>query len=108
MDMTKTGLSEGFHPWGYSSTDYYDRSVNNYSIDLRWTSDNDLGRTRGFNWVTGIYRFVREVDLERDYTWLEVPYVPLNSTSRSALYGQGTFSLSDRLSLSTDFTTRGS
>ena len=98
---------EGFHPWGYSSTDYYDRSVNNYSIDLRWTSNNELGRTRGFNWVTGIYRFVREVDLERDYTWFEVPYVSKFDVSRSALYGQGTFSLSDRLSLSTGLRLEG-
>ena len=57
--------------------------------------------------MTGIYRFVREVDLERDYTWFEVPYVSKFDVSRSALYGQGTFSLSDRLSLSTGLRLEG-
>ena len=94
---------EGFHPWGYSSTDYYDRSVDNYSVDLRWISNNEPGLNKGFDWVAGLYQFVRNVDLERIYTWFENPYVSKFEVSRSALYGQGSFSLSDRLSLSTGF-----
>ena len=94
---------EGFHPWGYSSTDYYDRSVDNYSVDLRWISNNEPGLNKGFDWVAGLYQFVRNVDLERTYTWFENPYVSKFEVSRSALYGQGAFSLSDRLSLSTGF-----
>ena len=76
---------------------------NNYSIDLRWTSDNDLGRTRAQ--LGNRYTGLSERSILSDYISLKF-YVKFD-VSRSALYGQGTFSLSDLLSLSTGLRLEG-
>ncbi|MBH0011176.1 TonB-dependent receptor [Pseudoalteromonas sp. NZS100_1] len=71
----------GLHPDGYSSTDLYSRDRDNQSVDLQFNSKTG-------NWVAGIYYQNRDVDLERQYTWLASPFSSTYETSNVAVYGQ--------------------
>ncbi|WP_257903651.1 TonB-dependent receptor [Pseudoalteromonas sp. CR1] len=71
----------GLHPWGYSSTDIYNRDRDDQSANLQF---ND----KAGNWVAGLYYQNRDVDLERQYTWLASPFSSTYETSNIALYGQ--------------------
>ena len=71
----------GLHPDGYSSTDLYSRDRDDQSVDLQFNSKTG-------NWVAGIYYQNRDVDLERQYTWLASPFSPTYETSNVAVYGQ--------------------
>jgi len=71
----------GLHPWGYSSTDVYTRDRDDQSVNLQFNSK--IG-----NWVAGVYYQNRDVDLEREYTWLASPFASAYETSNLALYGQ--------------------
>ena len=71
----------GLHPWGYSSTDLYSRDRDDQSVDLQFNSKTG-------SWVAGIYYQNRDVDLERQYTWLASPFSSTYETSNVAVYGQ--------------------
>ncbi len=71
----------GLHPWGYSSTDVYTRDRDDQSANLQFNSKTG-------NWVAGVYYQNRDVDLEREYTWLASPFVSTYETSNVAVYGQ--------------------
>ncbi|MEI8704574.1 TonB-dependent receptor [Pseudoalteromonas sp. B62] len=71
----------GLHPDGYSSTDLYSRDRDDQSVDLQFNSKTG-------NWVVGIYYQNRDVDLERQYTWLASPFSSTYETSNVAVYGQ--------------------
>ncbi len=71
----------GLHPDGYSSTDLYSRDRDDQSVDLQFNSKTG-------NWVAGIYYQNRDVDLERQYTWLASPFSSTYETSNVAVYGQ--------------------
>ncbi|MFP3364684.1 TonB-dependent receptor [Pseudoalteromonas sp. SIMBA_148] len=71
----------GLHPDGYSSTDLYSRDRDDQSVDLQFNSKTG-------NWVAGIYYQNRDVDLERQYTWLVSPFSSTYETSNVAVYGQ--------------------
>ncbi|MBH0015036.1 TonB-dependent receptor [Pseudoalteromonas sp. NGC95] len=71
----------GLHPDGYSSTDLYSRDRDDQSVDLKFNSKTG-------NWVAGIYYQNRDVDLERQYTWLASPFSSTYETSNVAVYGQ--------------------
>ncbi|MBH0038336.1 TonB-dependent receptor [Pseudoalteromonas sp. SWN166] len=71
----------GLHPDGYSSTDIYSRDRDDQSVDLQFNSKTG-------NWVAGIYYQNRDVDLERQYTWLASPFSSTYETSNVAVYGQ--------------------
>ncbi|KDC51279.1 TonB-dependent receptor [Pseudoalteromonas sp. S3431] len=71
----------GLHPDGYSSTDLYSRDRDDQSVDLQFNSKTG-------NWVAGIYYQNRDVDLERQYTWLASPFTSTYETSNVAVYGQ--------------------
>ncbi|AYM87692.1 TonB-dependent receptor [Pseudoalteromonas agarivorans] len=71
----------GLHPWGYSSTDIYTRDRDDQSANLQFNSKTG-------NWVAGVYYQNRDVDLEREYTWLESPFASTYETSNVAVYGQ--------------------
>ena len=77
---------DGFHPYGYSSTDYYDRDVETTTADLRWVSQP--ADASAMDWVLGLYLLDREVDLERAYTWLDSNFISAFSVQRQALYGE--------------------
>ncbi|TMO78634.1 TonB-dependent receptor [Pseudoalteromonas sp. S3776] len=71
----------GLHPWGYSSTDVYTRDRDDQSANLQLNSKTG-------NWVAGVYYQNRDVDLEREYTWLANPFASTYETSNVAVYGQ--------------------
>lgn len=71
----------GLHPDGYSSTDLYSRDRDDQSVDLQFNSKTG-------NWVAGVYYQNRDVDLERQYTWLASPFSSTYETSNVAVYGQ--------------------
>ena len=71
----------GLHPWGYSSTDIYTRDRDDQSANLQFNSKTG-------NWVAGVYYQNRDVDLEREYTWLASPFASTYETSNVAVYGQ--------------------
>lgn len=71
----------GLHPDGYSSTDVYLRDRQDQAAELQFNG-------KGGNWVMGLYYQDREVDLERQYTWLANPFSSNYQTSNSAIYGQ--------------------
>ena len=71
----------GLHEWGYSSTDAYFRDRQDQAAELQFSSKSG-------EWVAGIYYQGREVDLERQYTWLAQPFASNYETSNIAAYGQ--------------------
>ena len=71
----------GLHEWGYSSTDTYLRDRKDQAAELQFNSKSG-------EWVAGIYYQGREVDLERQYTWLTQPFTSNYETSNIAAYGQ--------------------
>ncbi|KPV92258.1 Pesticin receptor precursor [Pseudoalteromonas sp. P1-30] len=71
----------GLHPWGYSSTDIYTRDRDDQSANLQFNSKTG-------NWVAGVYYQNRDVDLEREYTWLASPFASTYETNNVAVYGQ--------------------
>ena len=81
-DTSKPQLcASGLHPDGYSSTDIYSRDRDDQALDLQFN-----GKTG--NWVAGIYYQNRDVDLERQYTWLANPFASTYETNNIAAYGQ--------------------
>jgi outer membrane receptor protein involved in Fe transport len=81
-DINKPQLcGAGLHPDGYSSTDSYFRDRQDQAAELQFNG-------KGGNWVTGLYYQARNVDLERQYTWLAAPFASTYETSNTAIYGQ--------------------
>ena len=81
-DTNKPQLcAAGLHPYGYSSTDIYSRDRDDQALDLKFTG-------KAGNWVAGIYYQNRDVDLERQYTWLANPFASTYETNNIAAYGQ--------------------
>ncbi len=81
-DEAQPGLcAAGLHEWGYSSTDTYLRDRKDQAAELQFNGKSG-------EWVAGIYYQGREVDLERQYTWLTQPFTSNYETSNIAAYGQ--------------------
>ena len=80
---------EGFHPWGYSSTDQYNRDRSTGSTEFRFTSSED-GKIffDTTDWVFGFYYLGQEVNLERIYTFLSQDFISKYDTKRLAIYGE--------------------
>ena len=88
---------DGFHPWGYSSTDEYNRDRNTLTAEVRLTS-SEAGRLfdgRG-DWVAGLYLMQQQVDLLRIYTYAESDFANEFEIQRLAAYGRIETQLSDR------------
>ncbi len=84
----------GLHPWGYSSTDSYQRDRTDNTAELRFNS-------KGGNWVSGVYYQSRDVDLLRQYTWNEGDFTSSYESENIALYGQIETPISDKTRLVT-------
>ncbi|URR00140.1 TonB-dependent receptor [Pseudoalteromonas sp. SCSIO 43095] len=81
-DTSKPQLcAAGLHPDGYSSTDIYSRDRDDQALELQFNG-------KAGNWVAGIYYQNRDVDLERQYTWLANPFSSTYETNNIAAYGQ--------------------
>ena len=87
---------DGFHPWGYSSTDQYNRDRSTGSTEFRFTSSEE-GRILfdTTDWVFGFYYLGQEERLERTYTFLTENFTSKYDTKRIAIYGETDTQLSD-------------
>ncbi len=90
-----------FHPWGWSSTDNYDRDRDSYSAEVRWLSDSDA---RIFDdstdWVTGFYLLDNSEELNRVVTYIPGEFASRYDTRSTAVFAHLDTALSDQLSLS--------
>ena len=82
----------GFHPFGYTSTDRYERDRRTGTLDVRLQSSADAsGRLQ---WTAGVFGLRQEVDLERTYTFAG-PFANAFEVERLAGYGEVTYALED-------------
>lgn len=91
----------GFHPWEYSSTDYYFRERDLTSIDLRMLSNQNgliFGDTT--QWLVGF--FARDIDenMRRNYTYADQDFTSQYAPQNIGVYAQTDTQLTDNLSLS--------
>ena len=88
---------DGFHPWGYSSTDQYNRDRSTVQHwEFGFTSSEE-GRILfdSTDWVFGFYYLGQEERLERTYTFLAENFTSKYDTKRLAIYGETDTQLSD-------------
>ena len=99
-DWSNTGICEktpcdsalfGFD-WWYSSFDSFNRDNTNHSIDLRYISNSE-----NINWVVGLYNRDQDINLIRKYTYLQNDFKSSFDTRNSAIYGQFTNNLTDKI-----------
>ena len=88
---------DGFHPWGYSSTDQYNRDRDTLTAEIRLTSSEagSLFDGRG-DWVAGLYMLRQQVDLLRVYTYADSNFASSFEIQRLAAYGRVESDLSER------------
>ncbi len=93
---------DGFHRWGYSSTDQLNRERETLTTEVRVAS-SEAGRLFGgrADWVAGLYTLRQRVDLLRIYTYAESDFTSRFEIRRMAGYGriQGDLSRRGRLTL---------
>jgi outer membrane receptor protein involved in Fe transport len=79
----------GFHPFGYSSTDYYLRDQRALTTELRVLSKESSRLFSGStDWVIGVYALDSDEDLTRVYTFLPAPFTSEFAIARHALFGE--------------------
>ncbi|GAB2709716.1 TonB-dependent receptor [Aliiglaciecola aliphaticivorans] len=91
----------GFHPWEYSSTDYYYRERDLTSIDLRIVSnDNGLIFDDTTQWLVGF--FARDIDenTRRNYTYAEQDFSSQYEPINIGIYGQTDTQINQNLRVS--------
>ena len=88
---------DGFHRWGYSSTDQYNRDRDMLTAEIRLTSSEagSLFDGRG-GWVAGLYMLRQQVDLLRVYTYADSDFGSRFEIQRLAAYGRIERDLSER------------
>ena len=91
---------DGFHPWGYSSTDQFNRDRDTLTAEIRLTSSEagSLFDGRG-DWVAGLYMLRQQVDLLRIYTYADSDFASSFDVQRLAAYGRIETDLSERARL---------
>ena len=91
---------DGFHPWGYSSTDQYNRERDTLTAELRLVSSEAgrlfQGRT---DWVAGLYSLRQGVDFLREYTYAASDFTSRFEIQRFAAYGRTETQVSERTRL---------
>ena len=86
----------GFHPWGYNSTDNYLRDRTTLTAELRLLS-TPAGRIGGAtDWIAGLYLLDQDVDLRRQYTYLDADFTSAFAIRRHAAFGQTQTRLGER------------
>jgi outer membrane receptor protein involved in Fe transport len=83
--------------WFYSSFDDYRRSNDNTSLDIKLVSSND----ERSQWVLGFYHRDQDINLSRVYTFAAADFASTLNTKNTAIYGQFSHQLNDRLALTT-------
>ncbi|MFT5481469.1 MAG: iron complex outermembrane receptor protein [Halieaceae bacterium] len=91
---------DGFHPWGYTSTDNYTRERDSWSAEVRWLS-TEVSQVLGSDWVAGLYTLSNREDLQRNNTYTEAPFTFGSSydTDTYAAFAQFDTPLGERLTL---------
>ncbi|MCZ6854622.1 MAG: TonB-dependent receptor, partial [Gammaproteobacteria bacterium] len=85
----------GFHPFGYSSTDRYQRDRTSRTLDIRLLSGATNRIFSGSTeWVAGIYALQQQVDLDRTYTFA-ADYASAFDMDRYAAYAELTSTLNE-------------
>ncbi|MEX2365561.1 MAG: TonB-dependent receptor, partial [Pseudohongiellaceae bacterium] len=93
-------VHEGFHPFEYSSTDYYFRDRSTSSGELKLLSKDRSALFGGTtDWVVGLYSLQQGVDLRRVYTYLPGDFSSNYEIDRLATYAETSTALGDSLSL---------
>jgi len=69
--------------WWYSSFDSFERDNKNHTLDIRYVSGSE-----NFPWVVGVYNRGQDINLLREYTYLENNFKSSFDTENSAIYGQ--------------------
>ena len=91
---------EGFHPFGYSSFDRYQRERDSYSAQWRLQS-NDRSKlfADSTDWTVGVYYLSNDEDLERFNSFGNTRFDSRYETATLALFGQLDVSLTETLKL---------
>ncbi|OHU86140.1 MULTISPECIES: TonB-dependent receptor [Pseudoalteromonas] len=89
-----TVCAAGLHPYGYSSTDSYQREHERGTFELTFSDKNN-------NWVSGLSAKRKQVALTRAYTWQAQDFSSHYDVSHLALFGQKVTQLSDKTELVT-------
>ena len=91
---------DGFHPFGYTSTDYYFRDRETSSGELRLVStDEGALFNNSTDWVVGVYHLHQAVGLDRQYTFLANVFNSQFEIDRLAFFADtSTQLISDKLS----------
>ena len=91
---------DGFHPFGYTSFDLYQRDIDMQTAELRFTSANDsLNDRQQMKWVTGVLYRRNEQQLARDYTFSDSLFSSRYQPDNLALYAQSEWPLAQNLNL---------
>ena len=91
---------DGFHPWGYSSTDQFNRDRDTLTAEIRLTSSEAGSLFDGrADWVAGLYMLRQQVDLLRVYTYADSDFASSFEIQRVAAYGRIESDLSERARL---------
>ncbi|WP_026375533.1 TonB-dependent receptor [Aestuariibacter salexigens] len=91
---------EGFHPFGYTSTDVYLRDRDQQSLDLRFLSNDKSALLSGAtDWTLGLYYQSIDEDLLRQYTFAEGDYQYRYEPTSIAAYLNTDSRLSEHLRL---------
>mgnify|MGYP001228959370 FL=1 len=92
---------DGFHPFGYRSTDLYLRDVETRTADVRLLSAPGQGLVDGaVDWLVGLYALDKEVDFSRDYTFADGLFSSDYAIDRLALYGELAANLAEDMRIS--------
>jgi iron complex outermembrane receptor protein len=89
----------GIHAWEYSYTDKYDRTRQQSNADIRLLSDGFTLFDNTVSWVGGVYMSQRDSGLTRQYTDESKNIVSDNEHSDAAVYGQMTYQLSPKTTM---------
>lgn len=91
---------DGFHPWGYTSTDQYNRDRTTTTAELRLVSSENGSLFQGStDWVLGLYSLRQEVDFLRVYTYADSDFSSQFEIERLAAYGRTETELGPRARL---------
>jgi outer membrane receptor protein involved in Fe transport len=91
----------GFHPFGYSSTDYYFRNRSTVTTEIRVLSRDAAALLGGRgHWAVGIYSLDASEDLDRDYTFAASRFSSNFAVDRRAAFGQLDFDVTATTRLS--------
>ncbi|MFW8590168.1 TonB-dependent receptor [Glaciecola sp. 2405UD65-10] len=86
----------GFHPFGYTSFDQYDREILRQGLDLKFASSNSSSEA---NYLLGASITNQEEDLARFYTYADADYFSSYTPSTMAIYGQYVYPASAKMNV---------